>query len=121
MDGFLVRIGKIAYPDFAPMDRWRTPEQMVWGVIVAGFALFFPLSGVKLLALNSLLVMSVIYVFHGLSIVLFFLNKYKVPFWIRFGVYFLLIFQQIFLIVLALAGLFDQWIDLRRIHKKEAN
>ena len=35
------------------------------------------------------------------------------------GIYALILFQQIFAIVLALAGLFDQWIDLRRIHPKK--
>jgi uncharacterized protein YybS (DUF2232 family) len=92
---------------------------MVWGVIAAGFALFFPIASIRLLAINSLIVMSVIYVFHGLSIVLFFFNKYRVPKWARFGSYILIVFQQIFLVGLAFAGLFDQWIDFRKIHKKE--
>ena len=68
----LFRRGKIKYPDFGPMDRWQSPEFMVWGVIAAGFALFLSRTGIKLLAINSLIVMSVIYVFHGLSIVMFF-------------------------------------------------
>ncbi len=115
----LFRMGNVRYPDFGPMDRWQAPELMVWGVIAAGFALFFPIASIRLLAINSLIVMSVIYVFHGLSIVLFFFNKYRVPKWARFGSYILIVFQQIFLVGLAFAGLFDQWIDFRKIHKKE--
>ena len=34
------RIGNLAYPDFAPLDRWKTADGLVWGVIVSGFALF---------------------------------------------------------------------------------
>jgi len=117
----LFRRGKVKYPDFGPMDRWQSPEFMVWGVIAAGFALFLSRTGIKLLAINSLIVMSVIYVFHGLSIVLFFLDRYHVPRWVRFGVYLLIIFQQIILLGLAVAGLFDQWIDFRKIHKRRAN
>jgi uncharacterized protein YybS (DUF2232 family) len=116
----IFRLGNIRYPDFAPMDQWRSHDLMVWGVIGAGFALFLPIGGIRFVATNGLIVMGVIYVFHGLAIVLFFLNKYRVPHWVRFGIYLLILFQQIFWIVLALAGLFDQWIDFRRIHKRAA-
>lgn len=114
------RIGKIHYPDFGQADRWQAPEFLVWGVIVAGFSLFLPVSGIQFIALNSLIVFSVIYVFHGLSIVMFFLNKHHAPVWIRVAVYVFIVIQQIFLILLALAGLFDQWIDFRKIHRKAA-
>ena len=114
----LFRLGNLPYPDFIPMDQWQSPELMVWGVIAAGFALFLPIGGIRFLAINGLIVMAVIYVFHGLAIMLFFFNKYRVPHWVRFGTYLLIIFQQIFWIVLAMAGLFDQWIDLRKIHKR---
>jgi len=113
----LFSIGNLQYPDFDPMDRWRAPELMVWGVIAAGFALFLPLTSIKFLAINALIVMVIIYVFQGLSVVLFFFNKFNIPNWIRFGLYFLFIFQQVFLIGLAIAGFFDQWIDFRKIQK----
>ncbi len=114
----LFRLGNVQYPAFEPMDQWQSHELMVWGVIAAGFALFLSIGGIRFLAINGLIVMAVIYVFHGLAIVLFFFNKYRVPHWVRFGVYLLILFQQIFWFVLALAGLFDQWIDFRRIHKR---
>jgi uncharacterized protein YybS (DUF2232 family) len=114
----LFRLAKLKYPDFGPLDQWRSPELMVWGVIAAGFSLFLTVGGIRLLAVNALIVMLMIYVFHGLSIILFFFNKYRVPPWIRFGAYFLIIIQQIVLVGLATAGLFDQWIDFRKIHAK---
>ena len=116
----IFRLGKIKYPDLGQTDRWQAPEFLVWGVIIAGFSLFFPVSGIKFIALNSIIVFLVIYVFHGLSIVMFFFNKHHIPSWVRFGVYVFIAIQQMFLILLALAGLFDQWIDFRRIHKKAA-
>jgi uncharacterized protein YybS (DUF2232 family) len=85
---------------------------------VSGFALFFLSGGIKLIAINVLIVIMAAYLFHGLSIILFFLNKYKIPSWMRIGIYFLIIVQQLFLAVLALAGLFDQWIDFRKIHRR---
>jgi len=114
----LFRRGKLKYPDFIPMDRWQAPDILIWVVIVSGFALFVPSQGLKLVAINSLIVILTIYFFHGLSIILFFLNKYHVPLWLRIGIYFLIIIQQIFLAGLVLAGLFDQWVDFRKIHKR---
>jgi uncharacterized protein YybS (DUF2232 family) len=114
----LFRLGSIQYPDFEPMGQWQSHDLLVWGVIAAGFALFLSTGGIRFVAINGLIVIAVIYVFHGLAIVLFFFNKYRVPHWVRFGVYLLILFQQIFWIVLSLAGLFDQWIDFRKIHKR---
>jgi len=115
----LFRLRNVKYPDFGQLHMWQAPEIMVWGVIAAGFALFFPVTGIKLISINSLIVMSVIYVFSGLSIVMFFLNRYNIPSWARVGIYALIIIQQMFLLLLALAGLFDQWIDFRKIHKRK--
>ena len=114
----LFRMRGVKYPDLGRADMWYAPEFMIWGVIAAGFSLFFSVTGIKFIALNSLIVLLVIYVFHGLAIIMFFFNKYNIPPWARFGVYILIMIQQIFLFVLALAGLFDQWIDFRKIHKK---
>ena len=115
----LFRSKNLKYPDFVQSDRWRTPEGLIWGVIISGFALFVSSGSIESLAINALIVMSVIYLFHGLSILLFFLNKYRFPSWIRMGVYFLIIIQQLFFVVLALAGLFDQWVDFRKIYNRK--
>lgn len=114
----LFKLKGITYPDFEPLDRWQAPELMVWALIVAGFSLFLKIESIKLLALNALIIMSVIYIFNGLSIMLFFLKKYNVPRWVRFGIYALIIIQQMSMFILALMGLFDQWIDFRKINKK---
>lgn len=112
------RMGNLKYPDFVPLDQWKTPDSLIWWVIASGFA-FFLLSGIiKLAAANVLIVVMVIYLFHGLSIVLFFLNKYHLPPWIKIGICFLIMIQFVFLVMLALAGIFDQWIDFRKIHKR---
>jgi uncharacterized protein YybS (DUF2232 family) len=112
------QLGKLPYPAFAPMDQWRTPEGLVWVLIASGFSLFLFTGGIQLIAGNVMIVLFVIYLFHGLSIVQFFLKKFNAPSWIRLGVYLLLVFQLIFLGLLALAGLFDQWVDFRRIQRR---
>ena len=117
----LFKAGDIRYPEFDSLDRWKAPDNMVWAVIASGFALFFLSGNIRLLAINALIIMMAIYFFHGLSIVLFFLDRYHVPTWIRIGIYLLILIQQLFLVVLILAGLFDQWIDIRKIHRRMDN
>ncbi|MBN2032634.1 MAG: YybS family protein [Deltaproteobacteria bacterium] len=117
----IFQMRNLPYPPYGALDRWRSHEFMVWGLIGAGFSFFLPASSIRWLATNALIVMMAVYVFQGLSILLFFLNKYRIPPWIRFGVYFLILFQQIFMIALAVAGLFDQWIDFRRIHSRKVD
>jgi uncharacterized protein YybS (DUF2232 family) len=110
----------VKYPDLGKADMWKAPEYLVWGLIAAGFSLLSSIKYVNFVALNSLIIFSVIYAFHGFSILIFFFNKYNVPTWIRAVVYIIIIFQQLFLIILALMGLFDQWIDFRKINKIES-
>ncbi len=117
----LFRLTRLGHPDFGRADLWRAPDMLVWGVIGTGFALFVPATGIRFVATNALIVLLVVYVFQGLSIVLFFFNKYKVNPWLRGGFYFLIFFQQVALAGLALAGLFDQWIDFRKIHSKRSH
>jgi len=114
----LFRKRNLEVPDFGALDRWQSPELMVWGLIAAGFSLFLSFSPLRLVAVNALVVMLAIYFFHGLSVLLFYLNKYRVPPWMRFGVYALILLQQVLVIGVTMAGLFDQWLDLRRIHQK---
>jgi len=114
----LLLFSGIKYPDMGRLDIWHAPEYMVWGLIIGGFSIFFSISILELIAINAVIIFSVIYVFHGLSIVLFFFNKYNVPPWARFIMYVIIFFQWIFMIILALMGLFDQWIDFRKINNK---
>lgn len=118
MARLLFRIGNLAYPDFGPMDYWRAADTLVWGVIAAGFALLIPSESIQLVATNILIIIMVVYLFQGLAIALFFINKYHAPLWMRVGIYFLIIIQQLSWVVLSIAGFFDQWIDFRKIHKR---
>jgi len=113
----LFRYKGAEYPAFAT-DRWQAPEYLVWVVIGSGFALFFSSGGLQSLAINAFIVSLAVYLFQGLSIVVFFLNRYRAPSWLRAGVYCLIAIQQLFLVVVVLGGLFDQWVDFRKLRRK---
>ncbi len=114
----LFRIKGVRYPDLGRADMWRAPESLVWGLIAAGFAMLLPISALNSAALNALIIITVIYMFNGLSIVLFLFKKYNVPALTRYVIYLIILLQQLSIIILALMGIFDQWIDFRKIHSK---
>jgi uncharacterized protein YybS (DUF2232 family) len=114
------RVG-LPYPRFQPGDRWQAPEKLVWGLIIAGFGSLLAGGLLQIAAINLLIVLSVVYFFQGLSIAVFYLNKYNLPLILRIVFYFLVIIQQFFMLLLAILGVFDQWFDFRRIRKNQAN
>ena len=100
------------------LREWKAPEPLVWGLIACGFLLF--VSGVGLLgsvALNLLLVIGACYFAQGLAVIAYFFNKNNVPRFLRGLTYVLIIFQQIFTLLVVGLGLFDLWGDFRRLGK----
>lgn len=104
------------------LREWKSPDFLVWGVIVSGFALFIPgLELFKTLAANLLLVFGACYFFQGLAIIAFYFNKNNVPRFVRGVVYLFIVFQQIFTLFVVGLGLFDLWVDFRRLRKQDLN
>jgi uncharacterized protein YybS (DUF2232 family) len=100
------------------LREWKGPEPLVWGLIGCGFALFIPgQDAVQLVALNFLLVIGACYFAQGLAVIAYFFHKNKVPRFLRGMTYVLIIFQQIFTLLVVGLGLFDLWGDFRRLRK----
>jgi uncharacterized protein YybS (DUF2232 family) len=100
------------------LREWKGPEPLVWGLICCGFAVFIPgLDAVRLVALNFLLVIGACYFAQGLAVIAYFFHKNKVPRFLRGMTYVLIIFQQIFTLLVVGLGLFDLWGDFRRLRK----
>jgi len=100
------------------LREWKGPESMVWALIAAGFALFVPgLEIARVFSLNVLLVVGACYFAQGLAVVAYFFHKNNVPRFLRGLTYMLIVFQQIFTLLVAGLGLFDLWGDFRRLSK----
>jgi len=100
------------------LREWKAPEPLVWGLIACGFILFIPgLGFIKNVALNLLLVIGAFYFAQGLAVIAFFFAKNKVPRFLRGLTYVLIVFQQIFTLLVVGLGLFDLWGDFRRLRK----
>jgi uncharacterized protein YybS (DUF2232 family) len=98
-------------------SQWICPENLVWGFIAACLALFLGQGLIEDVGLNLFIVMMVIYFAQGMSIAIHFLKTRKVPIFLWL-IFFILIFAQPMLIgLIAGIGVFDIWVDFRKIRK----
>jgi len=114
----LLKTKRLFYPDFGSLNMWKPPENLVWGVIVAGIMLLvLPNKGIKIFALNCMLILMTIYFFSGIAIVSFYFEKKQVPRMFRFFLYTLIAIQQMLLLMVIGLGFFDMWLNFRKVDK----
>jgi uncharacterized protein YybS (DUF2232 family) len=102
----------------AQLREWKAPDLLVWGLIACGFSLFVPgLETVRVAALNILLLLAACYFAQGLAVIAYFFHKNNVPRFLRGITYVLIVFQQIFTLLVVALGLFDLWGNFRRLGK----
>ena len=103
------------------LKEWKSPDHMVWFLLVPGIALFLPLGGaLRALAVNLVLICAVFYFFHGLAIVSYYFHYKKVPMFFRVLGYLLIVFEQILTVLVIGLGFFDLWGDFRRLKRRTA-
>ena len=111
---------RLAFPDFGRLNRWQSPEILVWGVIASAALLFVPLRGLKMLAINVLLIMMMVYFFKGVGIAAYFFDKKGFPRFLRVFLYSLIGLQQFVVLIVIAFGFFDVWADFRKIGADDA-
>jgi len=99
-----------------PLYHWSTPEWLIFPVLVSGFLLLVPVSFVRLVSLNVLLVLSLLYFCQGVAVVAIWFQRYQVPRPLRCIGYPVLLLHPVFLVVIII-GLVDVWLDFRRLHQ----
>ena len=105
----------LLYPEFVPLNTWKPPEYLVWGVIGSGGMLLVPSSTTKLIGLNGLIGLMTIYFFAGVAIVSYYFEKKRLPRLLRFFLYSLIALQQFILLLVVGLGFFDMWLDFRKL------
>jgi uncharacterized protein YybS (DUF2232 family) len=111
----IFRAKALFYPAFGQLNLWKAPEPLVWGVIGCGLLLIFPVSALKMIGLNGMLVFLTIYFFQGIAIVSFYFEKKRFPRILRFFLYSLIALQQVLLFLIVGLGFFDMWLNLRKL------
>ena len=115
----LVKFRGLRTPDFGSLTQWKSPEVLVWVVIVGGLLLLIPVKSLKIIGLNIVIALIMIYFIQGISIVSFYFDKRKFPRLLRWVLYGLIGVQQLFSMLVIGLGFFDLWIDFRKINKNE--
>jgi uncharacterized protein YybS (DUF2232 family) len=116
----VLRSKELFCPDFGRLNQWKAPEHLVWVAIASGVLLLFGHPGIKMLGINGLIVIMMIYFFQGIGIVSFYFEKKQFPKILRILLYGLIAIQQPLPLVVVALGFFDIWIDFRRIRKVES-
>ena len=94
---------------------WRTPDALIWALIVAGFGMFLPAEPVALTARNLFLVTLACYFCQGLAIVSYYLDRFRLPRGIRVAGYVLIAVQHLLTAIVLVLGVFDLWGNFRRL------
>jgi len=104
-------------PDYGDLARWKIPDWLVWFVIASGTMMLLPMPELNMVGLNGLIIFLFVYLLQGFSIVHFFFKKKSVPRFLRTVFYLFLFVYQTMLLVVAAVGLFDIWIDFRKMNR----
>ncbi len=100
-------------------SEWLCPENLVWGFILSGAALFLGQGVISDAGLNVFLIMLCIYFAQGLSIVIHFLKVRNVPTFFWFVLFILIFVQPLLIGLVAGLGVFDIWADFRKLRTAE--
>lgn len=117
----LFRKGGLTVPNFGPLDQWKAPDYLVWLVIFTTTGLLVPAEPLKILCLNLMSIMMLIYFLQGVSIVVFFVKKTNIPVILRALLYWFVFFQFPFNLLVTGIGFFDTWVDFRKRSFKQDN
>ena len=97
------------------LNQYKAPAPLVWAVIGCALALMIPAGPVKIIGINGLIVLMLVYFFQGIAIVSFFFQQKNTPTALKVFSYFLIAVQVYVLILVIGLGFFDNWIDFRKL------
>lgn len=100
------------------ISDWRLPDPLVWPFIVSALGTFFTTGGVQVVGMNLFILLLMIYFLQGIAIVHHFLQTKKVPVVFRVIAFILIFTQPVFIGIVTGMGVFDLWIDFRKIRVK---
>jgi uncharacterized protein YybS (DUF2232 family) len=107
---------RIPGPSFA---AWKSPEPLVWVLILGGFGAIFAEGLAQTAALNLLAFLLPVYFLQGLAIVAYFFSKRQVsPVFRVLGYLLIVVLNPLPLLVTGI-GVFDLWADFRRPRVKK--
>lgn len=93
---------------------WKLPKWLIWTVICCGVISLLPVDSMRILTINCLILLSVVYCYQGLAITVFFMNRWNVPILLRSFLYVMIVFQSLGTLLLLILGIAESWFDFRK-------
>ncbi len=100
-----------------PLYFFALPEWLIFGALGAGFMMFIPVAPLRVISLNLLLVLGVLYFCQGAAVVSAWFNRLGLPRILRAIGYPLMFVSPLFFLIITL-GVLDLWLDFRRLHQQ---
>lgn len=111
----LKNYGKAPWSDY---KLWKLPEKLIWVEIFSAALALVPMEPFRTIGINVLILVSVVFVFQGISILVYFFNKWNMPVIFRWLLYIIAVVQSSGTILLLAVGIADIWLDFRRLNKE---
>jgi uncharacterized protein YybS (DUF2232 family) len=106
---------RLGYPLFGDLARWTAPEWLIWVLLAAGFGMFVPVPALAVVAMDTFVCVAAVYFCQGIAIMAFYFKALIIPPWVRGLIYFVTIIQPVLAGLVCAAGIFDLWVDFRRL------
>jgi len=106
---------RLNYALFGDLARWSAPEWLIWVLLAAGFGMFVPVPALAVAAMDAFVCVAAVYFCQGLAIMSFYFKAMVIPPWVRGLIYFVTIIQPVLAALVCAAGIFDLWVDFRRL------
>jgi len=107
---------KTVWPGYS---RWQLPDKLVWLVIAAAVLSLLGSGLIKNAGYSLVIVSVMLYFFQGMAIFIHLLDRWKVPPYLRIILYVILTVQSYGLLLLAIIGIADIWLDFRKLAGEE--
>ncbi len=100
---------------------WNLPDKLIWGLILSGILALTPEETIRIIGINGLIIIGLLYCIQGLAILVFLVNKWQIPRMLRTAIYIIMVLQSFGTIVLLGIGIADVWLDFRRQPTEQIN
>ena len=99
----------------ARFSGWIVPDQVIWVLIGSSSVFLLADNALGAIGINLLLMTLIAYFFQGLAVTIYFLESRNVPvfFWVL--IFFVILLQPLLVGASIGLGVFDTWMDLRKV------
>jgi uncharacterized protein YybS (DUF2232 family) len=106
--------GRAPWPEY---KLWRLPDKLIWAEIFSAVLALVPLTPLANIGINLLILVSILFIFQGFSVVVFYFNKWNMPLFFRIPLYVLAVIQSTGTLIILIIGIADIWLDFRRLNQ----